>query len=189
MSKASKATRQLREIRSHLKLRVSGDRFEIRDDYLPVMFNRLPRVLAERGVDAVNEVVKFMDDYYLSKDDWDSLLELGIGVNDGEEIARRIPTTVKSSFTRTWNKGSHPVPFIASSVVTVAKGRTVTEVPDVEDAVEVSDDEAAAVETKEMNDEESLRLDKAIVAPKKRAGPKVKNTEGVPKRARTVKKR
>lgn len=41
-----------------------------------------------------------MDAYYLSKDEWDSVLELGVDKNNGDEIMKKIPGPVKSAFTR-----------------------------------------------------------------------------------------
>lgn len=42
-----------------------------------------------------------MDEYYLTKEDWDAILELGVGDDfDGEKILKMIPPAVKSSFTR-----------------------------------------------------------------------------------------
>jgi replication factor C subunit 1 len=41
-----------------------------------------------------------MDHYYLSKDDWDALVELGVGEQDEEQIMKRISTSTKTSFTK-----------------------------------------------------------------------------------------
>lgn len=43
-----------------------------------------------------------MDDYFITKDDWDAIVELGIGDGFGQdEVLKMIPSAVKSSFTRT----------------------------------------------------------------------------------------
>lgn len=41
-----------------------------------------------------------MDAYYLSKDDWDSVVELGVDENNGDAIMKKIPGPVKAAFTR-----------------------------------------------------------------------------------------
>jgi replication factor C subunit 1 len=41
-----------------------------------------------------------MDSYYLSKDDWDSVVELGVGTNNGDDLMKKVPGPVKAAFTR-----------------------------------------------------------------------------------------
>jgi replication factor C subunit 1 len=42
-----------------------------------------------------------MDEYFLTKEDWDALVEMGVGKAYREEgVLKLIPTTVKSAFTR-----------------------------------------------------------------------------------------
>jgi replication factor C subunit 1 len=41
-----------------------------------------------------------MDDYYLSKDEWDTLVELGLGPNKDDETLKKISSATKSTFTR-----------------------------------------------------------------------------------------
>lgn len=49
---------------------------------------------------AVEEVIEFMDEYYLSKEDWDSVIELGLGDNKDDIVLKKISTATKSSLTR-----------------------------------------------------------------------------------------
>lgn len=41
-----------------------------------------------------------MDSYYLGKEDWDSFVELGVDQMKDDLILKKIPTAVKSAFTR-----------------------------------------------------------------------------------------
>ena len=41
-----------------------------------------------------------MDDYFISKDDWDTLIELGVGDNRDEIILKKISSGVKTAFTK-----------------------------------------------------------------------------------------
>lgn len=50
--------------------------------------------------DAVEEVISYMDEYYLGKDDWDAFVELGVDTMKDEMILKKIPTAVKTAFTR-----------------------------------------------------------------------------------------
>ena len=63
-----------------------GDRFEVRQTYLPLLFDRLVKKLQTEGKEAVPEIIELMDEYFLTKDDWDAIMELGVG--DAEERLR-----------------------------------------------------------------------------------------------------
>lgn len=53
------------------------------------------------GQDAIDEVIEIMDDYFLTKEDWDALVELGVGSGyDEEAVLKLIPSATKSAFTR-----------------------------------------------------------------------------------------
>ena len=49
---------------------------------------------------AVDEVIEIMDDYYLSKEEWDTIVELGVGQNKDDVILKKISSATKSAFTR-----------------------------------------------------------------------------------------
>jgi replication factor C subunit 1 len=48
----------------------------------------------------VPNVIETMDAYYLSKDEWDGMLELGIGSNKGEDLLNKVSSSTKAAFTR-----------------------------------------------------------------------------------------
>lgn len=66
----------------------------------------MPRVACTRtaililGQSAVDEVIESMDEYFLSREDWDSLVELGVGDHKDEAVLKKISTATKTSFTR-----------------------------------------------------------------------------------------
>ena len=49
---------------------------------------------------AVNEVIERMDDYYLSKEDWDTILELGVDDKKDQIVAKSISTPTKTALTK-----------------------------------------------------------------------------------------
>ncbi|GAA5992920.1 hypothetical protein JCM5350_007801, partial [Sporobolomyces pararoseus] len=111
-SSQGKLGRLLGEIQIRMRLKVSGDRKEIRQSYLPTLFPRLVTPLQERGSEAVQEVIDLMDEYYLTKEDWDAIVELGIGEGfNQEEVLKLIPPATKTAFTRKYNSTDHPIPF------------------------------------------------------------------------------
>lgn len=97
-STQGKLMRMIKEIQGHMRLRTSGDRFEIRQTYMPLLFDRLIKRLQVEGKDAVPEIIELMDEYFLTKDDWDAIMELGVGEADQDKI--KIETQAKSTFTR-----------------------------------------------------------------------------------------
>ena len=151
-----------------MRLHSSGDRHEIRQQYLSLLWYRLVQQLNLNGKDAVGDIIALMDSYYLTKDDWDAILELGVGDMDMEKV--KIDSQSKSAFTRTYNQMSHPLPYMKASQV-VAPKKKGKERPDLEEALDESDsgadtgDEQAVLEDDEPLD---LKKDKYVKAPKKK---------------------
>lgn len=98
-SKLGKLGRYVREIQSHMRLKASGDVSEIRQQYLPVLWHQIVKRLALEGKDCVQEVIDLMDSYYLTREDFDAMLELGVGPQD--ESLVKIESQTKATFTRT----------------------------------------------------------------------------------------
>lgn len=98
-SKAGKLGRFNREIHSHMRLKSSGDANEIRQQYLPVLWYQLVKRLSFEGKECIGDVIKLMDSYYLTRDDFDNLQELGVGPQ--AESLVEIETQTKAAFTRT----------------------------------------------------------------------------------------
>lgn len=155
-----------------MRLRANADRNEVRQQYLPRIWEKTVGTLQEEGKDSVQDVIDFMDSYYLTKDDFDAMLELGVGPMDQEKV--KIDTATKATFTRLYNSQSHPMPFVkASNVLGMAKGAAKKEKPDLEEAVDESEpDEILGpdVEPADEEDEElDLKKDKYIKASKKKS--------------------
>lgn len=160
-----------------MRLRASGDRHEIRQQYLPCIWTKTIGSLRDEGKDAVPSVINFLDSYYLTKDDFDSMLELGVGPMDQEHV--KIESQTKATFTRMYNAQSHPMPFVKASTVggLTKLGGAKKAKPDLEEAVDESDEEVIAIDAPEeqpQDDDEELDLkkDKYISAPKKKSAAK-----------------
>ena len=118
-----------------------------------------------------------MDKYFLNKEDWDALLELGLGELQGDLIMKKIPSNVKSAFTRTYNKMSHPTPFSRTSLVGGKKtgGAERKTAVDFEEAIE--DDlevEEADAEKDESDGEDKMIKQKPAAKGKKAASSSAK---------------
>jgi len=81
---------------------------------MPMLASKIVSPLTEKGSvgqaflervwlkhqDAVEEVISYMDEYYLGKEDWDAFVELGVDTMKEELILKKIPTATKAAFTR-----------------------------------------------------------------------------------------
>ncbi|EER25396.1 BRCA1 C Terminus domain containing protein [Coccidioides posadasii C735 delta SOWgp] len=190
-SKQGKMARQIKEIQGHMRLRASGDRHEIRQQYLPALWEKLVHRLDVDGKDAVQEVIDLMDSYFLTREDWDSILELGLGPMSEKTV--NIESQTKATFTRLYNQQSHPLPFMKASTV-VAPKRLPKIKPDLEDAIDESDEGEEILgeeEVKEDDDELDLKKDKYVRAPKKTGAKKATAGKGTakPKQNRNKRKK
>lgn len=154
-----------------MRLRTTGNRDEIRQQYMPLVWQKSIRRLMDEGKDGVKGVIDFMDDYFLTREDFDAMLELGLGPMDQSNV--KLETQTKATFTRLYNQGSHPLPFMkASNVIAPKKGGK--DKPDIEDVIEESDEEEVVEEAKDDDEELDLKKDKYVSAPKKKAAAKGK---------------
>ncbi|KAJ1925264.1 DNA replication factor C complex subunit Rfc1 [Tieghemiomyces parasiticus] len=144
-STATKANRLLREFQTRMRLRITGDRTEVRLNYLPALIQALSRPLIEEGAGGIEAVIKVLDEYHLSKDDWGEIMTMQVGGKTSGSAFQnpmdRIPSNVKSAFTRKYNAMSHPttIPVVSGGRATVAPPAAI---PDLEGA-ETPEDETA----------------------------------------------
>ena len=164
-SAQGKLTRMVKEIHGHMRLRSSGDRHEIRQQYIPVLWQQLVNRLQVEGKEVVPTIIDLMDSYFLTRDDFDAIQELGVGPMDMERV--KIESQTKATFTRLYNQQSHPLPFMKASSVVQPK-KTTKDKPDLEEALEESD-EGDVDEAPDNDEETDLSKDKYIKAPKKKA--------------------
>jgi replication factor C subunit 1 len=160
-----------------MRLRASGYRHEVRQQYIPALWNKTVRVLRDEGKEAVPTVIDLMDSYYLTKEDFDSMVELGVGTMSEDNA--KMESQTKATFTRLYNSQSHPVPFMKASSVVAPKAPQKVR-PDLEEAVDESEGEEVLPEGEIKEDEEDvdIKKDKYIKEPKKKAAPKAAAAKG-----------
>ncbi|KZO95306.1 DNA replication factor C, large subunit [Calocera viscosa TUFC12733] len=139
-SKMGALNRQLGDVQARMRSKVSGDKGEIRMTYIPMMTSRLVKPLIDTGSAAVDGVIHLMDEYLISKDEWDTIVEMGVGDNRGDDVLKRITTATKTNFTRKYNNTDHPIPFNRGQDIGASLTRGKTEKPDVEEAIEVDEE-------------------------------------------------
>ena len=104
-STATKRQRQLREATCHMQAAVSGSNTEVRASYIPALRPRLLAPMLRRGGDGCAETIELMDEYNLSKDDFDAIMELELlAGNGGKPAFAAVPTAAKSALTRQYNQ-------------------------------------------------------------------------------------
>ena len=99
LSKSGKLGRYIREIHSHMRLKSSGDHNEIRQQYMPLLWTEMVDKLQKEGTESVSDVIELMDSYFLTREDFDAIQELGVGPMNEDDV--KIETKTKAAFTRT----------------------------------------------------------------------------------------
>jgi len=172
-SKQGKLQRQLNDVQIRMRLKVSGDRNEIRQSYVPAVFSHIVTPLIGKGIDEVEDVISRMDEYYLSKDDWDTIVEIGVGDFSQDVVMKKIPTAAKTALTKKYNAKEHPIPFHKSADLGVKPTKKIAkgEVPDLEDVFdqEEGDEDADDAPDPVDDDVSKDKLIKGKGAPKARA--------------------
>ena len=88
-------------------------------DYIPELYPYIVQPLMEDGTvscykarlipstclliyqqSAVQDVIERMDEYYLSKEGWDTIVELGVGDRRDELVFKKIAPATKTAFTK-----------------------------------------------------------------------------------------
>ena len=104
MSTRNKNKRLISELTSHSKLITNTNNLGMRMDYFgPLKRHLLYPLLRESNVD---ETIKAIDEYHLTKDDFILTLN-GISLPTDTENFDKVPSKVKSGFTRKYNSMSH----------------------------------------------------------------------------------
>ncbi|KAI8384543.1 replication factor RFC1 C terminal domain-containing protein [Radiomyces spectabilis] len=165
-SKAAKYARLMSDVQTHMRSKASGDKYEIRQHYVPTLNARIFSNLKQENY---QEAMRVLDSYYLDRDHLDTLSEICLGP---QAPLSELPTKTKSSFTRLYNSSQHPILFQTGG--TPIKKAISTPSEDLEGAI--FDDEEAdygeAVSEEEddekANDENALDDDKLIRQSKKK---------------------
>ncbi|THU99376.1 purine nucleotide binding protein [Dendrothele bispora CBS 962.96] len=168
-SKQNKLSRQLGDVQTHIRLKVSADKPEIRQSYIPALHPYIVQPLVDEGTSAIADVIQTMDEYYLSREDWDTIVELGVDSRKDDLILKKIPTAVKTSFTRKYNSSDHPIPFHKAQDLGKAPKKLAAEaVPDLEEAFDLDEVVEEASDDERNEKDTDIDNDKLIKAPKKK---------------------
>ncbi|ESP02654.1 hypothetical protein LOTGIDRAFT_138092 [Lottia gigantea] len=156
-SSTGKTDRLLAELSMHMRLNISGDKRALAMDYLPVMRKALTEPLVQEGGEGVPKVIKLMDDYDITKDDFDNVLEVSKWPNSSDPLSK-LDSKTKAAFTRTYNKECHLTPYATGQTTKKKRGKGGGASEDEGDLLKMEgeDDDAATVDS---GDEEGDALE------------------------------
>jgi len=140
-SKQGRVDRILQELQKHMRMHISANKIGVGLDYLSVLKNMLSQPLIRKGADGIDQVIRVMNEYSLTRDDFDTILELSTWPG-GKDPMTLIDSKVKAAFTRAFNKQAHLNPFSIVDIKKLKASKATEEVGEDEDMVmESSDDE------------------------------------------------
>jgi replication factor C subunit 1 len=171
-SKQGRLFRATVELQTKMRLTASGSRHEVREQYLPHLFTGLSKPLLSSGASGIPDVVELLDAYYLNLEDRENIMELGVGKNNGDEVLKKVPTAVKSAFTRQYNAASHPIALQRGDLGSGGRAKQLVgdAAPDAEEAIiqdEVVDESGS--EMGDSDDDLDFTKDKMIKEKKQKA--------------------
>ena len=178
-SKRMKFDRIVQNLQYHTCIRTKTNNDDLRMDYIPYLRSQLVQPLVTKGADGIDDVLKMMDEYYLTKEDFDNILELAVqGGRKVDDIYKKVPTSVKSAFTRRYNSYVHPT-VIYKTGDSVGRGRGVNS-SETAAPSEYADDEGTAAagdsdaDNADADDGDDLRTDALIKEVKSKTKAKAK---------------
>ncbi|QPG74296.1 hypothetical protein FOA43_001622 [Brettanomyces nanus] len=123
-SKSMKYKRVVQQLQYHSSTKTHTNNQELRLSYLPYLKEMLTTPLIEKGADGIGETLQLLDQYYLTREDWDSIMEMGVGRQGKmDQKLKKIPSRVKTQFTRRYNSYVHPTIVYRTGQIKVGKVR------------------------------------------------------------------
>ncbi|CAF3436423.1 unnamed protein product [Rotaria sp. Silwood1] len=112
-SRANKNERLLSEIEKHICLKItSTNKQQFNLDYLSYLNQALISPLKTLKQDkGIEQCISLLDDYYLNRDDFQTIIELNTWSKTGRNQYEQLDTQTKSLLTRNYNKTNHRTPY------------------------------------------------------------------------------
>lgn len=176
-SKRMKYDRIVQTLQYHTCTKTGTNNIDLRLNYIPFLKDKLLKPLVKEGANGIEELLKLMDDYYLTKEDFDSILELSVHGNmKADDVYKKIPTSVKSAFTRKYNSYVHPTMIYKTgdSVGSSTRRDKDMSIEDEERRKEGGGDDDENEEEDEKEDSGDIKKDNLIKAVKPKAKGKAK---------------
>lgn len=143
----NKNKRLIAQLTTHMRLSISGDREAVNQDYLPILRRKLTQPLIQNQNEGVKDVLDVLEEYHLTKEDMDCLLE--VSQWDSRDPMKEIESKTKAAFTRAYNKTNFSLPY---AIGNVSKSKSKKSVADEYEAGEFGEDEPVVVSEEEDDD-------------------------------------
>ncbi|CAF0804943.1 unnamed protein product, partial [Adineta steineri] len=172
-SRTNKNERLLNEIEKHICLKIaSANKQQFNLDYLSYIAKIFIQPLQKLQQQGVEQCIALLDEYYLNRDDFQTIMELNTWGKTGKNPYDQLDTQTKSSLTRIYNKTAHRTPYAVIDMKKLKKSKGNL---DEDDGEESDGDE----EDKANEEEGDLEQDAMIKMAKKRAAkPAAKKPKG-----------
>jgi replication factor C subunit 1 len=137
-SRANKTERLLNEIEKHICLKTtSANKQQFNLDYLPYLSRILISPLKTND-NGIEQCISLLNDYYLTRDDFQTMLEMNTWGKTDRSLYDQLDTQLKSSLTRYYNKTNHRTPY---AIVDIKKLKKTKELTGEEEEEEEEEDE------------------------------------------------
>ncbi|CAF0760167.1 unnamed protein product [Rotaria sordida] len=158
-SRTNKNERLLNEIEKHICLKItSTNKQQFNLDYLSYLSQALISPLKNFKQDkGIEQCISLLDDYYLNRDDFQTIIELNTWSNTGRNQYEQLDTQTKSLLTRNYNKTNHRTPYAIIDMKKIKKSKGLMD--------EESDDEQQ--EENIITDDNNIEED-AMIKPAKK---------------------
>ena len=166
-SRRIKNERLINEIEKHICLRTSSaNKQQFNLDYLPylsrILISPLKQSSNEQGIE---QCIQLLDDYYLNRDDFQTMMELNTWGKTGRNPYEQLDTQVKSSLTRNYNKSKHRTPYAVIDIKKLKKSKDLTGDEDEEEGEEEEEEEG----NENIEQDAMIKLSKRPAATTKKA--------------------
>ncbi|UJR25499.1 hypothetical protein I4U23_006845 [Adineta vaga] len=168
-SRTNKNERLLNEIEKHICLKIaSANKQQFNLDYLSYLARIFIQPLQKLQQQGVEQCIALLDEYYLNRDDFQTIMELNTWGKTGRNPYDQLDTQTKSSLTRIYNKTNHRTPYAVIDMKKLKKSKG--NFDDGEDGDDNEDEEGDGNEEKIVNGEDDdIEDDAMIKMAKKRA--------------------
>ncbi|KAI1290017.1 Replication factor C subunit 1 [Halotydeus destructor] len=177
LSNYNKRDRLLQDLKVHMNLKISGSKLALNLDYLEPLRDSIVNPLVKGDVDGAAEL---LNEYYLRKEDIESIMELVTYKGDKDPMTK-VDSKTKAALTRKMNKEGEKLPYAYGDA-----GKKV-KVSSVDDGMAGMEEEAAAEDENEDDDDPTKDAMVKKVEPKKTKAKKEPKEEA-PKKPRATKK-
>jgi replication factor C subunit 1 len=105
-STTNKNFRLLSELNHHMNYKVSANALELRQTYIPMLRDRIMKLLKKSDEESLKEAIALMDEYGLNREDIAEKMDAFL-LGKKDDSFDKLDSKQKAAFTREYNAGSH----------------------------------------------------------------------------------